>query len=80
MNDTLIKAFGKMGAIINDRVMTSIMGDAYAVYSTVTLAKKPMDECNGRMSEAALSLEELQRKCRNLDTRYKWISRQIEGF
>ncbi|CEO58542.1 hypothetical protein PMG11_03258 [Penicillium brasilianum] len=80
MNDTLKKVFGEMEAIINDRVMTSIMGDTFAVYSTVTLAKKPMDECDGRMSEAALSLEELQRKCRNLDRRSTWISRQIEGF
>jgi hypothetical protein len=61
-------------------VFAPIKGDIHAVYSTITLMKKPIDECDGPMSEETPSLETVQHKCRNLGVRYKWIAKQIEQF
>lgn len=77
MKNASQKAFDEMETRITDGVIAPIIGDIHSVYSTISLAKKPIDESEGQMKETP-SLEMLQLKCRFLDQRYKWIIKQIE--
>ncbi|CAI7582712.1 unnamed protein product [Penicillium pancosmium] len=78
MKDASQKTFDEMATKITDEVIALIIGDIHSVYSTITLAKKPIDECEEQMLKETPSLEMLQLRCRNLDLRYKWIIKQIE--
>ncbi|KAJ5195100.1 uncharacterized protein N7498_008538 [Penicillium cinerascens] len=77
MKDASQKAFDELATKITDGVIAPIIGDIHSVYSTITLAKKPIDECEGKLKDMP-SLEMLQLRCRYLDQRYKWIIKQIE--
>jgi hypothetical protein len=80
MEDTSRNTLNSMAIQIIENVIGPIIGDVHAIYSTVTLAKKPIDERDGPVSGETPSLETVQRKCRNLDVQYKWIAKQIEDF
>lgn len=72
------RTFDELKAMIVDSIIASIIGDIHSVYSTITLAKKPIKECDGQTAKEESSLEMLRIKCRGLDNRYEWIMKQIE--
>ncbi|KAJ6002789.1 hypothetical protein N7451_005336 [Penicillium sp. IBT 35674x] len=72
------RTFDELKAMIIDSVIASIIGDIHSVYSTITLAKKPMKERDEQTAKEESSLELLLIKCRGLDNRYEWIIKQIE--